>query len=175
MEGEVFQYLGDDTSGKALDDEIEHTSPGRHGSNTLPLGTDSNPVDLAAASVNIDLMRAEPSGAFPDEAADPEEENDGEGEVGLEEAFGIVEFAFVTRRGDGDVELPGQWLAPFTSSLLFSRGNLPAQSAPGQSGSDPARSRKHHRRRGKGSHRWCGRGTSRHYGSGCVQDRWSPR
>ena len=66
---------------------------------------DSVPVELAAAGVEVDLVGAQPAGALPEDAADPEDDDDGHGEVRLEEALGVVEAALDGT--DGDVELLG--------------------------------------------------------------------
>lgn len=63
------------------------------------------PVDHAAAGVNVDLSEGEPAFAFPEIPTGPEEEDDGEGEVGFEESLGVVDFDFGVKGPDGDVEL----------------------------------------------------------------------
>lgn len=64
---------------------------------------DISPVDLATTRVDVDLAGAEPALSLPEEATDPEEHDDGEGEVGLEETFGVVDTA--AGWADGHVEL----------------------------------------------------------------------
>jgi hypothetical protein len=93
-----------------LDEEsVEPALPGRHGSQLGAVGVDVVPVELAAARVEVDLLRAEPASALPQEATDPEDNDDGQGEVGLEEALCVVEAA--TGGADGHVELEALMLA----------------------------------------------------------------
>jgi len=82
---------------------VEPALPGGHGSQLGTVGVDLVPVDLTAAGVDIDLLCAEPTGALPEEAANPEYDDDGKSQVGLEEAFGIVIAA--TNGAYSDVEL----------------------------------------------------------------------
>lgn len=62
------------------------------------------PIQLATASVNIDLGYLQPASPLPGVSAEPEGYDNGKGEVGLEEALGIVEARF-TRRCNGREEL----------------------------------------------------------------------
>lgn len=64
---------------------------------------DGIPVQFAAARVNIYVPRPKPPLALPDETADPEGDDDGEGEVRLEEALDVVVAA--PGGADGDEEL----------------------------------------------------------------------
>lgn len=75
----------------------------RHSRQLGPVGMDLVPGEFAAARVDVDVGRGPPALPLPEPAAGPEEEDDGHGEVGLEEALGIV----VSSLGgaDGDVEL----------------------------------------------------------------------
>lgn len=77
--------------------------PSRHCRQLGAVGIDGVPVELAAADVDVDVARAEPGLALPGEADEPEKYDDGEGEVRLEEALGIVDTA--PWRTNGDVEL----------------------------------------------------------------------
>lgn len=63
------------------------------------------PVDLTATSVDIDLVERQELRTLPDVADHPEEDDDGEGEAGLEEALSRVALATVVGRVDGDVDL----------------------------------------------------------------------
>lgn len=71
-------------------EELEDDSlPRGEGGNAGALGVDVVPVDGASAGVEIDLAGAdEEAASLPDVTADPEEENDGGGEVGDEEGLG---------------------------------------------------------------------------------------
>lgn len=87
-----------------LDEEgVDDSLPRRHSRQLGAVYVDGVPVQLAAASVDIDLVRAQPAGALPQEAADPEGNDDGEGKVRLEEALDIVEST--TDGADGDEKL----------------------------------------------------------------------
>lgn len=89
---------------KGLDeDRVEDPFPRWHGRQLGAVGVDGVPVELAAADVDVDVASAQPGLALPCKADEPEEYDDGEGEVRLEEALGIVEAAL--GRADGDVEL----------------------------------------------------------------------
>ena len=68
-----------------------------------PVGIDLIPVELTTAGVDVHLVCSEPTGALPEVADDPEEDDDGEGEVGLEEALGVTEGAVGV--GERGVEL----------------------------------------------------------------------
>jgi len=82
---------------------VEPALPTRHGSQLSTVSVDLIPVDLATAGVDIDLLGAEPASALPEEATNPEDDDDRESQVGLEEALGIVVAA--TNGADSDVEL----------------------------------------------------------------------
>lgn len=86
------------------------------------LGVDPVPVNLAATSINVNLAELEPAGTLPEEAADPEHDNDGKGEVGLEEALGSVDTT--TKRPDGGVELLEVWSAKCRSAFKGKMGIL---------------------------------------------------
>lgn len=77
--------------------------PRRHSRQLGAVLVDGVPVELAAVEVDVDVARAQPRLALPGEADEPEEHDDGEGEVRLEEARGVVEAAL--GRADGDIEL----------------------------------------------------------------------
>jgi len=84
---------------------MEHPLPRGHVGQARAVLVDGVPVELAAARVQVDLVGAQPAGALPEEAADPEDDDDGEGEVRLEEALHVVVAA--SDGADGDVELWG--------------------------------------------------------------------
>lgn len=77
--------------------------PRRHSRQLGAVLVDGVPVELAAVEVDVDVARAQPGLALPGEADEPEEHDDGEGQVRLEEARGVVEAAL--GRADGDIEL----------------------------------------------------------------------
>ena len=62
---------------------------------------------LTTAGIEVDVGDADESLSLPDVADDPEEEDDREGEVGLEEALGIVQVA-CEWRSNGHEELRSQ-------------------------------------------------------------------
>lgn len=84
---------------------MEHPLPRGHVGQARAVLVDGVPVELAAARVQVDLVGAQPAGALPEEAADPEDDDDGEGEVRLEEALHVVVAA--ADGADGDVQLWG--------------------------------------------------------------------
>lgn len=61
------------------------------------------PVDLTTTRVDVDLAELEPALAFPEVTTGPEEKHDRHGEVGFEEALGVVDAA--AERPDSSVEL----------------------------------------------------------------------
>jgi len=74
---------------------VVHALGERHGGQLAAVGVDLVPRQLA-----------QPALALPQPAAEPEDEHDGQGQVGHEEALGRVEAA--SDGGDGDVELQGE-------------------------------------------------------------------
>lgn len=88
------------------ENRMESPLPRRHGGQLGAVGVDPVPVELAASRVDVDVARAQPPFALPGEADEPEEDDDGEGEVRLEEARGVVVAA--SWWADGDVELLSQ-------------------------------------------------------------------
>lgn len=88
----------------ALNKDLVYPSPPcRHGGNLCPISIDFVPVEFPAVRVHVNVARAQPALAFPDEPANPKENDDGRGEIGLEEALRIVDAA--TGWGYSDVEL----------------------------------------------------------------------
>lgn len=85
------------------ENRMEGPLPRRHSRQLGAVGVDPVPVELAASRVDVDVARAQPPFALPGEADEPEEDDDGEGEVRLEEARGVVVAA--SWWADGDVEL----------------------------------------------------------------------
>lgn len=86
-----------------LEDLVESAPPCGPGSHLLALFVDVVPVKLTAPSVNINVFGSEPGLTLPEVTAKPEEQDDGEGEIRLEEAFGSSD-ALADRR-DCSVEL----------------------------------------------------------------------
>lgn len=81
--------------------------PSRHRRQCGAVLVDGVPVELATVEVDVDVARAQPGLALPGETDEPEEHDDGEGEVRLEKARGVVVAAL--GRADGDVELFLSW------------------------------------------------------------------
>lgn len=79
---------------------MDDSLPGGHGSQPGAILIDGIPVVFTAASVDVDLVGAKPASALPDKTTDPEDNDDGQGEVRLEETFGIVEPTFDGADGD---------------------------------------------------------------------------
>ena len=86
-----------------LENNVESTSPRRHSGDPGALGVDDLPVELAATSVDINLVGAEPPLALPEVSADPEEGDDEEGKVAVEEVVSGTDLG--AKGGDGSVEL----------------------------------------------------------------------
>jgi len=86
------------------EDIMENLLPFRHGVDLGLVLVDLVPRQFAAVCVDVDLTRAQPALALPDEAADPEGDDDGERQVRLEEALSIIE-TFLACGTDGGIEL----------------------------------------------------------------------
>ena len=82
---------------------VVHPLGERHGGQLGAVGVDFVPGELAAVRVEVDVLGAQPALALPQPAAEPEKQYDGGGEVGLEEALGVVDAAF--DGCDGNIEL----------------------------------------------------------------------
>lgn len=67
------------------------------------MSIDSLPIVLTTSGIDIHVNELDPSLALPDPADDVEEDDDGEGKVGLEEVLGGCDTA--SDGGDGDEEL----------------------------------------------------------------------
>jgi hypothetical protein len=91
------------SSGEHLEDAVESTLPRGPRLDLLALPVNGVPVEFTTAGVNVHLRGAKPSLALPEVAADPEERDDEEGEVVLEEGLGGTNAH--TNRRDGSVEL----------------------------------------------------------------------
>lgn len=64
----------------------------------------SIPIVLSATSIDINLFELQPSFSLPEVTTGPEEENNRESEISLEEIGGASEFG-LARRSNGDIEL----------------------------------------------------------------------
>ena len=95
--------LFQDQARALLEDLVQGTSPGRPGSLLGALRIDVVPVELPPASVDVDLVQLEPSLALPEVSADPEEDDDEEGKVAVEEVVSGTDLG--AKGGDGSVEL----------------------------------------------------------------------
>lgn len=74
--------------------------PSRHSSQLGAVRIDLVPGQLASAGIDVDLVEPEPPSSLPEKPADPEEHDDGQGQVGLEEALYRVEATFYGAYGD---------------------------------------------------------------------------
>lgn len=88
---------------RALEDSVQGALPGGLRSGLSALGIDVVPVERSPARVDIDLVKREPTLALPDVATDPEETDNKEGEVSVEELVGGSNL--LSRRRDRDVKL----------------------------------------------------------------------
>lgn len=98
---------------------MQHTLPCGPGRNLSTIRVDGVPVELTASSVNIHLVCAQPATSLPEVADDPEEEDDGKGEVQLEEALSSVRAGLADRSSNGGVELQENKVS-VTTSLIAS-------------------------------------------------------
>lgn len=89
---------------RRLEDAVGQTLPGGPGLHLLALPVDQIPVELATASVDVHLCDAEPTGALPEVATNPESGDDENGEVSLEEVVCRADTA-VAKRRKGSIEL----------------------------------------------------------------------
>jgi hypothetical protein len=89
--------------GNALHDLVEEAPPGGPGSDLCAVSVDGLPVELTTTGVDIHLGSAEPASALPEEADDPEEHDDGDGEEGHEETLSVVDL-ILTGRVESSVE-----------------------------------------------------------------------
>lgn len=62
--------------------------PCRHGSDSFLLGIDALPFNYAPVRTNIHLVGPQPSSALPEVATNPEDQDDRQGKVSLEECIG---------------------------------------------------------------------------------------
>lgn len=62
------------------------------------------PVKLTASGVHVNLAQLQPTLSFPEVSDDPEKNDDGECEIGLEEALNSTE-SWLAGRANGNIEL----------------------------------------------------------------------
>lgn len=86
-----------------LEEAVQEAFPRRPGLDLFTLAVDQIPVKLTTASVNVHLGGPEPSRALPEISSNPEDSDDEEGEVGLEEVLSRTK-AFANGR-DSSVKL----------------------------------------------------------------------
>lgn len=77
----------------SLPDSSESASPHRVAGDLASVGIDCLPVMLTTAGVEVDLVDADEALSLPDVPNGPEEEDDRERKIGLEEALGVVQVA----------------------------------------------------------------------------------
>jgi hypothetical protein len=88
-----------------LEGNTQNAPPHGPGSDHFAMRVDLVPVELTATGVDINLVSAEPTSTLPDEATDPEEDDDGDSKHELEEALSSVEST--SGGSDGNEELQG--------------------------------------------------------------------
>jgi hypothetical protein len=71
-----------------LEESLQRALPLWPGSNLGLVGVDRIPVKLTTSSVDIDLVKSEPSALLPEVTDDPEEQDDEDGEPFREEDVG---------------------------------------------------------------------------------------
>lgn len=82
---------------------MENPLPRRHGSEFRTVLINLVPGQLTTTRVDINLVNLEPAGALPEKATGPEEKNDRESKVRLEEPLdGVVSSS---DGADGDIKL----------------------------------------------------------------------
>ena len=86
-----------------LEDAGAETLPRRPGLHLLTLAVDQVPIKFTTTGVNVHLGGPEPSGALPEVSSDPEDHNNEQAKVRLEEVFGGTDA--LADRGDSSVEL----------------------------------------------------------------------
>lgn len=89
-----------------LEHDVQHTLPGGRRSKLTTVSVDAVPVMLTETSVEVNLAKLQPTLSLPDVAKDVKDNDNGEGQVGLEEGLGITDGAVEV--GDGSVELSNQ-------------------------------------------------------------------
>lgn len=89
-----------------LEKDVEHTLPGGCSSKFTTVSVDAIPIMLTKTSVEVNLAELQPTLSLPDIAKDVKDNDDWEGQVRLEEGFGIADGAVEV--GDGRVELGNQ-------------------------------------------------------------------
>lgn len=84
---------------------LEVLLPLGHAGNVCTISVDLIPVVLSAAYINIYILNLDPGLSLPGKSDDPEEDDNWQSKVGLEESLGSVEFAIVKWRGNSSVKL----------------------------------------------------------------------
>lgn len=84
---------------------MENAFPGGVGSNLGLVLANFLHVKLTSAGVDIDVVKLQPTLTLPKVADSPEESDDEDSEVGVEEALGVSETRLSDGRGDSSVEL----------------------------------------------------------------------
>ena len=86
-----------------LEDTDDEALPRRPCLHFLALTVDEIPVQLTTAGIDIHLSGPEPSGALPEVSSNPEDRDDKESEVSLEEVLGGTDA--LADRGNSSVKL----------------------------------------------------------------------
>ena len=82
---------------------MQNALPGWRSSKLGAEGVDLIPVKLTPASVYVNLAQLEPAGTLPEVPANPEKQNDRNGQVRLEEPRCVVDAS--TGRAQGNIKL----------------------------------------------------------------------
>lgn len=85
----------------------------------LAICADLIPVQVTTTSINIDLLKLQPTSALPEISSCPESKDDGKCKIRLEEALDIVETV-LPWRSNGSEELE-YWLDPIGMHKLLER------------------------------------------------------
>lgn len=88
----------------SLKQQIPNPLPSRETRNLLPRRINNLPIRHPPIRINIDVTRPQPSLRLPKVSRDPEDQDNGESEVGFEEILGCTD-AGDPKWGEGCVEL----------------------------------------------------------------------
>jgi hypothetical protein len=83
----IFTITLPNLSLETLEEKVIETLPSWVACDLSTGSVDQVPIDFSTTSINVNLGGSQPALALPEVAADPEDYNDREGEVGLEECF----------------------------------------------------------------------------------------
>lgn len=113
---------------RLLENVVEDSSPGRHGCKSCALCVDLIPVKLTEAGVNVNVLGSQERLALPEPTENPEAEDDGSGQVLLEEVLSGTNAWLSGRSSDCGIELKSERLVKMSSIRLWASIFLPGPS-----------------------------------------------